>query len=118
MKNESVIRVKSFAFAVRTVRLAQYLHRNHQEYVLSKQVLRSGTAIGALVHESEYAQSRQDFISKLSIALKEAHETLYWLQLLVETDYLDQQQFSSLEPEIREIIAILVSSIKTSKSNV
>lgn len=81
------MRSKSYVFAVRIVRLSQFLTTEHHEYVLSKQVLRSGTAIGALIHEAEFGQSKPDFRSKMSIALKEANETHYWLTLLNETDY-------------------------------
>ena len=86
---------KSFAFAIRIVNLFKLL-RERKEFVLSKQLLRSGTAIGALVRESEHAQSRADFINKLSIALKEANETEYWILLLRRTDYISQMEFDSI----------------------
>ena len=82
---------------------------------MSKQILRSGTAIGALVHEAQFAQSKPDFINKLSIALKEANETDYWLALLKDSNYITENMYKSIEPDIKAIIGILVSSIKTAK---
>jgi len=113
-----VLKDKSFLFALRIVKLAQYLSKSKKEFVLSKQVLRSGTAIGALVSEAEFAQSKPDFINKLSIALKEANETYYWLQLLHEGGYISRSMFSSIKPEIRELIKLLVISIKTAKKSI
>jgi four helix bundle protein len=114
---DSPLKTKSYAFAIRIVRLSQFLQNEKREYVLSKQNLRSGTAIGALIREAEFGQSKADFISKLSISLKEANETDYWLCLLKDTGYIDQIQFNSLEADCKEIIAMLVSSIKTAKNN-
>ena len=110
----NILKEKSYAFALRVVKLYKYLCRDN-EYVLSKQVLRSGTAVGALVSESEFGQSKADFISKLSIALKEANETLYWLSLLKDSEYIDEKMFQSMKPDIEELIKLLVSSIKTAK---
>lgn len=87
-----------------------------REFVLSKQTLRSGTAIGALIRESEFAASKADFINKLTVSLKEANETEYWLMLLYDTEYLNNDEFVQLRFECKELIAMLVSSIKTSKS--
>ena len=98
MNKENVIKTKSFAFALRVVKLAQYLQKEKQEYVLSKQVLRSGTAIGALVREAEHAQSKADCINKMSIALKEANETEYWIDLLHQSDYITTDNYDSLHP--------------------
>jgi four helix bundle protein len=114
---KNVVREKSFAFALRMVRLAKFLRDAKREFVLSKQVLRSGTAIGALVRESEHAQSRADFISKLSIALKEANETDYWIDLLHQSDYLTSDQFQSIRRDIQELIRLLVSIVKSTKSS-
>lgn len=114
---KNVVREKSFAFALRTVRLAKFLRDGKREFVLSKQVLRSGTAIGALVRESEHAQSRADFISKLSIALKEANETDYWIDLLHQSDLLTSDQFHSIHRDIQELIRLLVSIVKSTKSS-
>ena len=112
-RHDSPLHIKSYAFALRAVRMAQYLHNERQEYILSKQVLRSGTAIGALVRESEFAQSPADFINKLSVGLKEANETDYWLNLLHDSNQIDEQSFISME----KLIALLVASIKTVKNN-
>ncbi len=106
---------KSYVFATKIVRLSQFLVSEKKEYVLSKQTLRSGTAIGALIRESEFAASRKDFINKLTVSLKEANETEYWLMLLKDTDYLNVDEFTQLRAECKELIAMLVSSIKTSK---
>ena len=93
------------------------LQREKKLFVLSKQVLRSGTAVGALVCEAEFGQSKADFTNKMSIALKEVNETEYWLSLLKDTDFITREQFESLHPDCRELIAMLVSTVKTSKSN-
>jgi four helix bundle protein len=114
---ESILRDKSYQFAVRVVRLSQYLQAEKKEYVLSKQLLRSGTAIGALLREAEFGQSKADFVSKLSIALKEANETEYWLLLLKDTDLLDSKQFAAIAPDCRALIAMLIASVKTAKSS-
>lgn len=94
----------------------KYLLNKKKEFVISKQLLRSGTAIGALIKEAEFAQSNADYISKFSIALKEANETLYWLSLLKDSNEITNKEFNSIEPEISELIKLLVSSIKTLKS--
>ena len=112
---ESVLRDKSYKLALRIVNLSKYLYEEKKEFILSKQVLRSGTAIGALVREAEYGQSRLDFINKLSIALKEANETDYWLMLLRDANYISPESFASIQPEIIEIMKLLTSSIKTAK---
>jgi len=110
---------KSFEFAVRVVRLCKYLTKEQKEYVLSKQLLRSGTSIGANVNEAQAAQSKADFTAKMSIASKEARETGYWLALLCETEYLDltQEHVASLLGQSEELIKILTSIVKTSQSN-
>jgi len=113
---DSILRDKSYQFAIQIVRLSQYLQGEKKEYVLSKQLLRSGTAIGALLREAEFGQSKADFVSKLSIALKEANETAYWLSLLKDTGYLDQKQYNALSPDCRALIAMLIASIKTAKT--
>ena len=109
------IQEKAFSFAVRVVKLCKFLRMHKQEYTLSKQLLRSGTSIGANVMEAQNAQSRADFCSKLNIALKEATETKYWLRLLHATDYLTQAEFDSIYSDCVEIEKILVSSLKTLK---
>jgi four helix bundle protein len=99
------------------VKLANYLREERKEYVLSKQLLRSGTAIGALVREAEQAESRADFIHKLCIGLKEAHESQYWLELLHQADYLDETGFCSINQDCTELLKLLTAIIKTSKAN-
>ena len=116
-RHNSTLHIKSYLFALRIVRMVQYLRNEKQEFILSKQVLRSGTAIGALVRESEFAQSPADFINKLSVGLKEANETDYWLNLLYDSDYMDEQSFTSIKEDCNELIALFVSSIKTVKNN-
>ena len=112
---EKAIQEKSFRFAVRIVNLCKYLQAEKKEYVLSKQVMRSGTSIGANVAEAQQAQSRPDFISKLNVSLKEAYETNYWLRLLHETQYLSQEAFESIIADCSEIEKLLISIIKTTK---
>ena len=114
--SENIIVDKSFDFAVRIVNSNKYLNNEQKEYVLSKQLLRSGTSIGANVSEAERGQSRADFYSKMSIALKEANETYYWIRLLYQTEYLNQEQFESIENDIKEIIALLMSICKSSQN--
>ena len=106
---------KSFQFALRIVKLRRFLHQKHREYTLSEQILRSGTSIGANICEAEYAQSRADFINKMSVALKEANETQYWLKLLSKGDYLDETQFQSLHDDCKELLSMLHAIVKTSK---
>ena len=115
---ESITKEKSYKFALRIVKLYKHLTNEKKEYVLSKQTLRAGTAVGALVREAEFAQSRKDFVSKLSIALKEANETDYWLMLLNDSDYINEKMYNSIEPDIKEIIKLLVSSINTLKNKI
>lgn len=112
---ENIIKSKSFAFALRIVTLYQYLMIEKKEYVLSKQLLRAGTAVGAMVREAEHAESKADFIHKMSVALKEANETEYWLELLQQSGYLDENNFVSIDLEINEILKLLISIIKSSK---
>ena len=109
----SVTEEKSKSFAIRIVRLYQYLKDEKNEYVLSKQLLRSGTSVGANLSEAKYAISRNDFIAKQYIALKEVSETLYWLELLFKTDYLTQEQYDSIYQDAEELRKLLSSSTKT-----
>lgn len=112
---ESPLRNKSYAFALRIIKLYKYLVSENKEYVLSKQLLRSGTAIGALISEAKFGQSKPDFISKMNIALKEANETDYWLSLLKDSDYIDEKQYKSIQKDVNELISMLVSTVKTLK---
>ena len=114
-KSKSPLRDKSYAFAIQAVKLSQFLVADSKEFVLSKQILRSGTSIGANIRESEFAASKKDFTHKLTIALKEANETEYWLMLLHDTNYLKTNEFNQLQSLCKELIAMLVSSIKTAK---
>jgi four helix bundle protein len=107
MKQENVIQDKSFAFAIRIVRLYQYLCEDKKEIVLSKQLLRSGTSIGANIEESIGGQSEKDFFTKITIAYKEARETIYWLRLLQATDYLSKEQFDSMVKDAEELVKII-----------
>ena len=117
MQEGNSIRNKSKAFAIRIVKMARYLQKEKCEFVLSKQILKSGTSIGANVHESKNAESKPDFIHKLEIALKESDETEYWLEILYETEYISQAIFDSMINDNKELTAMLTSIIKTSKSN-
>jgi len=112
---ENAVERKSFDFAVRIVNLYKYLTVEKKEFVLSKQLLRSGTSIGANVSEAQMGQSKPDFNSKMYIALKEANETQYWLKLLHKTEYLTENEFDSIQNDIKEIIAILMSITKSVK---
>ena len=112
----NIIRTKSYAFAIRIVNAYKFLVTTHKEYVLSKQLLRSGTAIGALVSESTHAQSSADFLNKINVALKEANETLYWLSLLKDTGYLSEEEYLSINNDAKELVALLVSIVKSMKS--
>ena len=111
----NVIKDKSYAFALRAIKAYKFLSEEKREFVLSKQMLRSGTAIGALVREAEHAQSDADFINKMNIALKEANETEYWLMLLKDSDYIDEKSFTSIQKDCVEVIKLLISIVKTSK---
>lgn len=113
---ENVVLSKSYLFAVRIVNLYKYLTEQKREFVLSKQLLRSGTAIGALLKEAEHAQSKADFLHKVNIALKEANETEYWLKLLTDTHYLTQEEYENIQADCREVCRLLISIVKTLKA--
>lgn len=117
MAKQNVVLDKSFLFSVRIVKLYKYLVKEHKEYVLSKQLLRSGTSIGANVNEAQAAQSKADFIAKMSIASKEARETQYWINLLIKTDYLDSKELyvQSLLEESNELAKLVTSIVKTTQ---
>jgi len=114
---KNIVQEKSFAFALRVVKLSKFLMAEKKEFVISKQVLRSGTAIGALIREAEHAQSKADFINKMSIALKEANETDYWIELLFQSKEISEGAYHSIQPNIQELIKLLVSIVKTSKED-
>ena len=117
MKEENIVLQKSKAFAVRIVKLYQYLNDEKKEYVLSRQVLRSGTSIGANIKESVRAQSTADFLSKMQIALKEASESEYWLELLTETGFIPDKAAESMLQDCRELIKVITAIVRTSKEN-
>ncbi len=111
----NVVKDKSLAFALRVVKLTKYLRGEKKEFVISKKVLRSGTAIGALVREAEHAESKADFVHKMAIGLKEANETLYWLDLLHQSEYIADQSFESIRTDSEELVKLMASIVKTSK---
>ena len=115
-EKNNILYLKSFEFALRIIKLSKYLKSKQKEYTISKQVLRSGTSIGANIKESMFAQSKKDFTSKLSISLKEASETEYWLELL-KSEYLKDELVDDLMFDLKQIMKLLISSIKTSKLN-
>ena len=112
---DSILHQKSYAFALRMIKLYSYLVQEKKEYVMSKQILRSGTSIWALIREAEFWQSRADFLSKLCISLKEANETEYWISLLFDSWFLGKEEFDSIHPDILELVKMLASSVKTTK---
>ena len=116
MKTDNIIVDKSKNFAIRIVKLYKYLNEEKKEYVLSKQLLRSGTSIGANVKEAVRGQSTVDFTAKMSIALKEASESEYWLEILHETEYLTEQQFDSIYADCKDLIKILMSIVKSARN--
>lgn len=115
---ENIVKNKSFSFAVRVVKLYQFLCEQKKEYVLSKQLLRSGTSVGAMVREAEHAETKKDFTHKMGVAQKEINEAIYWLELLKGTDYLTAEQFESLNADAVEIIKLITAILKSAKSNI
>ena len=113
---ESVLKQKSLGFAVRIVNLYKYMCEDKKEFVLSKQILRSGTSVGAMIREAEHSESKVDFVHKMAIAQKEINETIYWLELLKETAYISNEEYDSINADAVEIIKIITSSIKTAKT--
>ena len=111
MKTDNVVKDKSMAFSLRVIKASRFLTEERNEHILSKQLLRSGTAIGALIREAEFAESKKDFVHKLTIALKETNETEYWLILLKESDYISSESFDSIIMDCRELMKLLISII-------
>jgi four helix bundle protein len=111
----NLVAEKSYSFAIKIIRMYKSLSENKREFVMSKQLLRSGTAIGALIKEAQHAQSKADFLNKMTIALKEANETEYWLMLLRDTDYISDDQFTSINNKCDEVLRLLVSIVKSCK---
>ena len=116
MSSNSILKSKSFDFAVRIINLYKYLKKKHGEYIISQQIIRAGTSVGALVREAEFAESKKDFLHKLYIGLKEANESVYWLQLLHATDFITKKMFDSMIKDATELLKMLISSVKTVKS--
>ena len=116
MSRDSILKTKSFDFAIRIINLYKYLKKRHGEDVISRQIIRAGTSVGALIREAEFAESTKDFMHKLSIGLKEANESVYWLQLLHTTNYINKKIFESMNNDATELLKMLISSIKTIKS--
>ena len=112
---QNILKDKSFLFAVRMVNLYKYLKKEHGEYIISQQLIRSGTSIGALIREAEHAESAKDFVHKLNIGLKEANESKYWLDLLVAIEFLTTKMYNSLNKYCEELLKMLISSVKTNK---
>ena len=117
MKGDNVVLDKSFDFAVRIVNLYKHLRYTIDEKVLSTQVLKSGTSIGANIREALRSSSRKEFVAKMNISLKEAYETEYWLELFFESEIIDKQMFDSLNADLNELISLLIASLKTAKNN-
>ena len=115
---DNIVKQKSFAFAIRIVKLYQYLCEQRKEFVLSRQLLRSGTSVGAMIREAEHAETKNDFKHKMAIAQKEINETLYWIELLKETEYLSKDQFDSINTDATEIMKLLTAIIRTTKLNI
>jgi four helix bundle protein len=116
MSKESVLKSKSFDFAVRIINLYKFLRKTYNEYELSHQILRAGTSVGAIVREAEHAESRKDFLHKLNIGLKEINECDYWLDLLFVAEYVDKRMYDSIKKDSTELLKILIASIKTTKA--
>ena len=115
MKKDNLIKDKSFDFAIRIVNLSKLIAQREKEFIISKQLIRSGTSIGALIREAEHAESRADFIHKLSISLKEANETEYWIDILFKTNFITVDEYESIRIDIKEILRLLISIIKKLK---
>ena len=113
----NTIEVKSYDFAIRIVNLHKYLNRQKEIHSLSNQMLRSGTAIGALIQEAVHAQSKADFLNKMNVSLKEANETMYWIRLLHSTHYLKDNEFASIHKDCEVIVKLLASIVKTTKAS-
>lgn len=116
MSRESILKQKSFYFAVRIINLYKYLKKEYHEYIISSQLIRSGTSVGAIIREAEYAQSKKDFLHKLYIGVKEINECIYWLELLYVTKFITKKMHDSISNDAQQILKMLISSIKTLKN--
>ncbi len=115
---QNIVADKSIAFAIRMIKAYQFLCKEQHEYIISKQMVRSGTSIGANVCEAEHAESKADFVHKMSIALKEANETNYWLLLLNKSEYINSNEYDSIHKECDELIRLLATIVKTTKKSI
>lgn len=115
---ENILKTKSFDFAVRIVKLYKFLKKEHNEFILSQQIVRSGTSVGALIREAEHGESLKDFIHKLTIGLTEANESKYWLDLLYATEFITKKMYDSMNKDCEELLKLLTASVKTSKSRI
>jgi len=118
IRGKNIVKEKSLTFAIRDVNLFRFMVNDKKEYILSKQLLKSGTSIGAMIREADHAESKADFIHKMAIAQKECNETLYWLELLNKTDYISDEQFNSMNTDAVELIRLITSIIKKTKKNI
>jgi len=115
---KSILKEKSFALALRIIKLYKFLIENKKEYVLSKQILRSGTSVGAMIREAQNAESKMDFVHKLAIAQKECDESIYWMELLVQSNYISKESFESVSAEAEQVLKMIKSAILTTKRNI
>ncbi len=118
MSSKSILKTKSFQFATRIIKLSHYLKKNHNAFELATQVFKSGTAIGALVREAEFAESSKDFIHKMHIGLKESNETEYWIELAMAAGFITRRMFNSINGDNKELLRMLISTVKTTKSRI
>ena len=116
MSKESILKAKSFDFAIRVIKLNQYLWQKHSEFQLSQQILSAGASVGAMIREAEHAERRKDFLHKLNIGLKEINKCGYWLDLLFATEYFDKRLYESIKKDSVELLKMLIASIKTTKT--
>ncbi len=116
-ESKNILKEKSFALALRIIKLYKFLVDNKKEYVMSKQVLRSGTSVGAMIREAQNAESKMDFVHKLAIAQKECDESLYWMELLVASDYITNESYKSVSIEAEQVLKMIKSAILTTKKN-
>jgi four helix bundle protein len=112
---ENILKKKSFDFAIRIINLYKFLKKEHNEFILSQQIVKSGTSIGAMIREAEHGESLKDFVHKLNIGLKEANESIYWLELLYATDFISEKMYKSIIKDCEELLRLLIASVKTTK---
>ena len=118
MNQKNILKEKSFALALRIIKLYKFLIENKKEYILSKQILRSGTSVGAMIREAQNAESKMDFVHKLAIAQKECDESIYWMELLVQSNYISKEAFESVSAEAEQVLKMIKSAILTTKRNI